>query len=152
MPRKIWDGRPFLNHPSIYLEFVSEAKKTYLKCLIVNSDVAIRRKRFWRRGSKGENFKKRREKSPISGKSPRPLSVRDLRFICIYWHKAFLFKMDNPNWKQHAASVHYTVGCQVVVGLLPVSCDRADQHSWERQKRVPGSPRDLLYRVVVCVS
>ena len=38
-----------------------------------------------------------------------------------------------------------------LVGLLPVSFDRADQHSRGRQQRVQGGLRGLLYGVVVCV-
>ena len=40
---------------------------------MLNGDAVIRRKRFRRRGSKEVNSKKRREKSPKSGTSHRPL-------------------------------------------------------------------------------
>ena len=56
---------------------------------MLNGDVVIRRKRFRRRGSKGGNSKKRREKSPMSGKSHRPLSVRDVKERRVSYHQQF---------------------------------------------------------------
>ena len=50
-------------------------------------------------------------------------------------------------WYYTCTRIYYNM-MVVVAGLLLVSSDWADQHSWGRQQMVPDGPRGLPYRLV----